>query len=106
MDAKQVLNLLNTALEDFNADIEIFKEENDILRIEVISHMFKGIRISKRIDLVTEKILGLCQKELSDFAIVINPLTRAEKDFGISETSQSVESDKNGGLAASSSHSL
>ena len=103
MDAKQILNLLNDALSDLGADIEIFKEDNDVLRIEVISPLFKGVRLSKRIDLVTEKILGLCQNELSDFSIVINPLTRAEKDFGVSETSQSTKSDGNGGLAASSS---
>lgn len=103
MDAKQILNLLHDALSDLGADIEIFKEDNDALRIEVISPLFKGVRLSKRIDQVTEKILGLSQNELSDFSIVINPLTRAEKDFGISETSQSSDGSEDKGLAASSS---
>ena len=86
MDAKQILNLLNDSLSSLSADIEIFKEANDVLRIEVISPLFKGMRLSKRIDLVTEKILSLCQNELSNYSIVINSLTRAEKDFGVSET--------------------
>jgi hypothetical protein len=102
MDAKQILNLLNDSLSSLSADIEIFKEDNDILRIEVISPLFKGMRLSKRIDLVTEKILSLCQNELSDYSIVINSLTRAEKDFGVSETSHSSDGSKEGGLAASS----
>ena len=103
MDAKQILNLLNDSLSSLSADIEIFKEANDVLRIEVISPLFKGMRLSKRIDLVTEKILSLCQNELSNYSIVINSLTRAEKDFGVSETGQTVESNNRGGLAASSS---
>lgn len=102
MDAKQILNLLNDSLSSLSADIEIFKEDNDVLRIEVISPLFKGMRLSKRIDLVTEKILELCQNELSSYSIVINSLTRAEKDFGVSETSQSNENNSRGGLAASS----
>lgn len=103
MDAKQILNLLNDSLSSLSADIEIFKEANDVLRIEVISPLFKGMRVSKRIDQVTEKVLGLCQNELSDFSIVINPLTRTEKDFGVSETSLSTDGKEGNGLAASPS---
>lgn len=103
MDAQQILNLLNDSLSDLGADVTVFNENEDILRIEVISPQFKGIKLYERINLVTERILSLSQNELSEYEIVVNPLTKNEKEFGVSETeSTSPElNKKNNDLVAS-----
>jgi stress-induced morphogen len=87
MEHGQIVNLLSTALEELNADIEVFAEDYDVLRIVVTSDSFIGVRLLKRIDMVIEKLTPLYDNELYDFTIVINPLTSNEKLYGISEIS-------------------
>ncbi|MFT6630084.1 MAG: hypothetical protein ACJAS4_000018 [Bacteriovoracaceae bacterium] len=101
MDAEQILNLFNNQTSELSADVTLFQEEADILRFEVVSSQFRGIRLSKRIDMVSVKILDLCQNEFSDYSVVINPLTKIEKEQGISETKPISNVSNDNGMVAS-----
>lgn len=80
MDLKHLSTLLDIALKDLNADIEVFAEDYDVLRIVVTSDSFVGVRLLKRIDMVIEKLTPLYDSEYAnDFTIIINPLTFKEK---------------------------
>jgi stress-induced morphogen len=78
MDLKHLSTLLDIALKDLNADIEVFAEDYDVLRIVVTSDSFVGVRLLKRIDMVIEKLTPLYDSEY-DFTIIVNPLTFKEK---------------------------
>ncbi len=104
MDANQMLNLFNSQLEELGSEnfIEI-NEADESIKLEVISSQFQGMRLSSRMDLVLEKIIDLSQNELSNYSIVINPLTKLEKEVGVSETSIVKNNDTNYSISASPS---
>jgi len=79
MDLKHLSTLLDIALKDLNADIEVFAEDYDVLRIVVTSDSFVGVRLLKRIDMVIEKLTPLYDSRC-DFTIIVNPLTFNEKN--------------------------
>jgi len=66
--------------------IDLESVDSHKIRLEVISDSFKGMRLLKRINFVTEKIINIITNDLSDYSLIINPLTSNEKLNGISET--------------------
>lgn len=87
MDKQQIL-LKITELLSFlgKSDISLELEEHDVLRIKVVSDHFTGIRLTQRIDIISNAILDFSTTELVDYALIINPLTFNEVKYGIKET--------------------
>lgn len=84
---------------------EIFFEEDDVVRIVVVSNLFVGVRLMKRLDTLTQLFSKVSTEELLDYHLIFNPPTISEKEFGVSETeSQSNSSleDVSGKIARSS----
>lgn len=104
MDKNRISGIINQIIADSGlGNVEIFFEENDVIRLEVISNNFKGMRLLKRIDMLSKLFLDVAMNELADFHLVFNPLTANEKLNGISELLEEAETKpKKAGIAASS----
>lgn len=104
MDKDRVSGIINKLIADSKVGtVEIFFEEDDVLRLEIISNNFKGMRLLKRINFLSTLFLDLATTELADFHLVFNPLTANEKLNGVSEvTSENARDIKKTGIAASS----
>ena len=55
------------------------------MRISVISDHFKGIRLTRRVDIVSNAILDFSTTQLIDYDLIINPLTFNEVKYGLKE---------------------
>jgi stress-induced morphogen len=87
MDTEQVLLKFKTALSFLGeSDISLKLEEHDVLRVKVVSDHFKGIRLTQRIDIISNAILDFSTTDLVDYGLIINPLTFNEVKLGIRET--------------------
>lgn len=104
MDKDRVSGIINKLIADSKVGtVEIFFEEDDVLRLEIISNNFKGMRLLKRIDFLSTLFLDLATTELAEFHLVFNPLTANEKLNGVSEVmNESAHDIKKAGVAASS----
>lgn len=86
MDRRSVLIKLETALAtlgDVKADV-LF-ENDDVVKIEIISNIFKDVILTKRIDMVSNAILDISTTDLIDFNISIMALTENEVNLGLKE---------------------
>lgn len=82
-----ITKLIFKALSDFDYyDVNIEIEEYDIITIEVVSDEFIGVRLMKRIDLISSKIIDLQMNELSHYHLQVIPLTVKEKYLHVNET--------------------
>lgn len=105
MDKNKIFKLINNTISNSGfGHVDIFFEDDDVLRLEIVSNKFKGIRLLKRIEILTELFIDLAQSEFSDFHLLFNPLTETEKLKGESELFESNDDDTKdrSGLAASS----
>lgn len=104
MDKNRVSGIINKVIADSKiGSVEIFFEEDDVLRLEVVSNDFKGMRLLKRIDFLSTLFLEFTNTELADYHLVFNPLTVNEKLNGVSELTNEIGNDsKRPGVAASS----
>lgn len=87
MDRKQLCRLINNSLLDVpNPEIEIFFENENNIRIEVISDHFIGMNLTARIDYLSNKFINLITNESNNCHLIYNPLTKNEKYLKTSET--------------------
>lgn len=87
MDHKQIQSLVESSLTGINVNgLTLNFEDDSVIRVEVVSNDFVGVRLLKRIDLISKKLTNLSTNELFDYQLVYNPLTSNEKLHGISET--------------------
>lgn len=86
MDQNKISRIIKETLKGFeHKSSEIFFEENDVVRIVVVSNIFMGVRLLKRLDTLTEMFKNVSAEELLDYHLIFNPLTINEKELGISE---------------------
>jgi len=86
MDRRSVLIKLEKALAtlgDVKADV-LF-ENDDVVKIEIVSNIFKDVILTKRIDMVSNAILDISTTDLIDFNISIIALTENEVNLGLKE---------------------
>ncbi len=101
MDKQQILLKIKGLLSFLGeSDISLSLEEHDVLRFTVISDHFRGIHLTKRIDIVSHAILDYSTTELVTYDLIINPLTFNEVKLGISETKSTDRSNDQSGLVA------
>lgn len=87
MDREQILLKIKELLSFLGeSEISISFEEHDVIRLEVVSNYFKGIRLTKRIEIVSKAILDYSTTTLVHHDLIINPLTFNEVKLGIRET--------------------
>lgn len=90
MDRRSILIKLENALAtlgDVKADV-LF-ENDDVVKIEIISNIFKDIILTKRIDMVSNAILDISVTDLIDYNISIIALTENEVNLGLKENGNS-----------------
>ena len=64
-EKSRISGIINKVLSDSNIEsVEVFFEENDVIRLEVVSNNFKGMRLLKRIDFLSNLFLGVATTEL------------------------------------------
>ena len=86
MDKNKIRGLVEKSLKDLDYKNLDLKIDNDNIHLEIISDSFKGMNLTSRLSLISEKLVNLASGDLSDFHFLINPLTVNEKINGISET--------------------
>lgn len=87
MDQSQISRVIKETLIGLDhKSSEIFFEEDDVIRIVVVSNTFVGVRLMKRLDTLTQLFNQVSATELFDYHLIFNPLTVNEKEFGLSET--------------------
>lgn len=105
MDKEKIFGVINKVISNAElGSVEAFFEDDDVLRLEVVSNKFKGIRLLKRIEILSELFISLATTELSEFHLIFNPLTVNEKLNGESELSESNDHKENKSGIAASSH--
>ena len=89
MDKNKISRIVNGVLEGLeHRTHEIFFEEDDVLRIVVVSNTFIGVGLMKRLDTLTQLFNKVSAEELFDYQLIFNPLTDNEKEYGVSETEE------------------
>ena len=86
MEHEQTTSKIKDLLSFLNADITVTEEPHDVIRVLVVSDTFKGVHLTKRIDMVSEALLDLAMNYLDEYQLIINPLTFNEVNLKISET--------------------
>lgn len=90
MDRRSVLIKLETALATLgDVKVDVLFESDDVVKIEIISNIFKGVILTKRIDMVSNAILDISTTDLIDFNISIIALTENEVNLGLKENGNS-----------------
>lgn len=90
MDRGSVLIKLEKALNTLGeARISVRFDSNDVVKIEVISNIFKNVIITKRIDMVFNAILDISMTDLLEHNISIIALTENEVSLGMKENGSS-----------------
>lgn len=90
MDRRSVLIKLEKALATLgDVKTDILFENDDVIKLEIVSNIFKDIILSKRIDMVSNAILDISTTELIDFNISILALTDNEVNLGHKENRNS-----------------
>lgn len=87
MDRESVLiklkNALNTSFED--SKISASFESNDLVKIEIISNLFKNVLITKRLDMISHSIADIAMTDLKEFNFAIIALTENEEYLDMKE---------------------
>ncbi len=90
MDRGSVLIKLEKALNTLGeAKVSVRFDSNDVVKIEVISNIFKNVIITKRIDMVFNAILDVSMTDLLNNNISIIALTENEVNLGFKENGNS-----------------
>lgn len=90
MDRGSVLIKLEKALATLgDVKTDVLFENDDVVKIEIISNIFKDIILTKRIDMVSNTILDISTTDLIDYNISIMALTENEVNLGLKENGNS-----------------
>lgn len=90
MDRRSVLIKLKTALATLgDVKTDVLFENDDVVKVEIISNIFKDIILTKRIDMVSNAILDISTTDLIDYNISIIALTENEVNLGLKENGNS-----------------
>ena len=90
MDRRSVLIKLETALTTLgDVKMDVLFENDDVVKIEIISNIFKDLILTKRIDVVSNAILDISRTDLIDYNISIIALTENEVNLGLKENGNS-----------------
>lgn len=90
MDRRSVLIKLEAALTTLgDVKTDVLFENDDVVKIEIISNVFKDIILTKRIDMVSNAILDISTTDLIDYNISIIALTENEINLGLKENGNS-----------------
>jgi hypothetical protein len=86
MDQIEISRIIKETLEGFNHEsLNIFFDKDNVIRIVIISHSFIGVRLLRRLDMLTKLFHKVSSHELIDYHLIFNPLTIHEKEFGSNE---------------------
>jgi hypothetical protein len=86
VDKKSIVLKIADALNIFEkSETSVKFESDDVVRIEIISNVFKDIIITKRIDMVSNAILDISMTDLREHNISIIALTENEANKGLKE---------------------
>ena len=69
--------------------MDVLFENDDVVKIEIISNIFKDLILTKRIDVVSNAILDISTTDLIDYNISIIALTENEVNLGLKENGNS-----------------
>lgn len=87
MDREPVLiklkNALSTSFEE--SKISVSFESNDLVKIEVISNLFKNVIITKRLDMISHSIVDIVMTDLQEFNFAIIALSENEEYLDMKE---------------------
>lgn len=87
MDRESVLiklkNALNTSFGE--SKISVSFESDDLVKIEVISNLFKNVIITKRLDMVSHSIVDIVMADLHEVNFAIIALTENEEYLDMKE---------------------
>lgn len=87
MDKNQISRNIEETLKALeHKSFEILFEEENSIRIVVVSNEFIGLRLMKRLEMLSKLFSDLSTHDLFDYHLIFNPLTSNEKELGISET--------------------
>lgn len=86
MDKNKICGLVEKSLKSLDYKNLDLKLDKDNIHLEIVSDFFKGMNLTSRLSLISEKLIDLASGDLNDFHFRINPLTINEKANGISET--------------------
>lgn len=90
MDRKSVLIKLENALATLgDVKTDVLFENDDVVKVEVISNVFRDVILTKRLDMVSNAILDIATTDLVDFNISIMALTENEVKLGLKENGNS-----------------
>lgn len=90
MDRKSVLIKLENALATLgDVKTDVLFENDDVVKVEVISNVFRDVILTKRLDMVSNAILDIATADLVDFNISIMALTENEVKLGLKENGNS-----------------
>lgn len=90
MDRGSVIIKLEKALNTLGeVKVSVRFDSNDVIKIEVISNVFKNVIITKRIDMVFNAILDVSMTDLLNNNISIIALTENEVNLGFKENGNS-----------------
>jgi hypothetical protein len=90
MDRRSVLIKLETALATLgDVKTDVLFENDDVVKVELVSNIFKDIILTKRIDMVSNAILDISTTDLIDYNISIVALTKNEVNLGLKENGNS-----------------
>ena len=103
MDNDKICELIKDQLWSIEVTEILVSIEGDYcIRLEIVSNHFKGMRILKRIELLSELLREIAMNTLKDYHLIFNPLTINEKFNHYDETSSTLSQDskKLNGMAA------
>ncbi|OFZ25781.1 MAG: hypothetical protein A2381_03420 [Bdellovibrionales bacterium RIFOXYB1_FULL_37_110] len=94
MDSSKICRLVKDQLQSMEVT-EIFAsiEDEDCIRLEIVSNYFQGMRIIKRIELLSKLLQKIAMNELKDYHLIFNPLTINEKSSNVDETANRLSTD-------------
>jgi hypothetical protein len=87
MDKIKISRIIDIVMTGFDhKSYVVFFAPDDVIRLEVVSDSFIGVRLIKRIDSLSNLFEKISANELENYHLVFNPLTSNEKNLGINES--------------------
>ena len=84
MERASVILKLEKALSSFGESKASVKfESDDVVKVEIVSNLFKDVILTKRIDMVSKAILDISTTDLIDYNIAIIALTENEAKLAL-----------------------